>query len=218
MAELSAEEAARVRAELDNLDLALAIADVGLDTFPAEVRPYGGRWLKKPLINDWRRKATTDHEQIRLWWRRFPHAVPGIELGRSNLVIIDNDRHGGPDGVLAFESLVSAIITDPCSPHPITLTPGNGEHHVFRQRKEKRLGNRRGTLPLGIDVRGAGGWIVAPGAVRSDGRRYEPAPGAPSLVDAYKDKTIPTVPVWLIGCIIRKQGVAAPNTRLPQDF
>ena len=164
VAELSAEEAAQVRAEFDNLDLALAIADVGLYIFPAEVRRYGERWLKKPLINGWRRKATTDHEQIRQWWRRFPHAVPGIELGRSDLVIIDNDRHGGPDGVLAFENLVTDHHNGPLPPHPITLTPGNGEHHVFRQRKEKRLGNRRGTLPPGIDVRGAGGWIVAPGA------------------------------------------------------
>jgi hypothetical protein len=216
VAELSAEEAAQVRAEFDNLDLALKIAEVGLYVIPAEVRRYGDRWLKKPLIDGWRAKATTDAEQIRLRWKRFPQAVPGIELDRSNLVVIDADRHGGPDGVLAFDNLVSAH-GGSLPPHPSSLTPGNGQHHFFQQRQDKRLGNRRGSLPLGIDVRGVGGWIVAPGAVRSDGRRYEPAPGAPSLVDAYKDKTIPTVPVWLIGCIIRKQGVAAPNTRLPQD-
>src|SRR5262245_46705859 len=95
-AELSAEEAAQVRAEFDHLDLALKIAEVGLYVIPAEVRLYRDRWLKKPLINGWRAKATTNAEQIRLWWKRFPHAVPGIELDRSNLVVIDADRHGGP--------------------------------------------------------------------------------------------------------------------------
>ena len=42
-------------------------------------------------------------------------------------------------------------------------------------------------------------------------------PGLRRLLTRTRTTTIPTVPVWLIGCIIRKQGAAAPNTRLPQD-
>jgi len=213
-AELSAEEAAQVRAQFNNLDRALKIAEVGLHVIPAEVRRYGDRWLKKPLIDGWRAKATTDAEQVRRWWKRFPHAVPGIELERSNLVVIDADRHGGPDGVLAFDNLVSAH-GGSLPPHPSSLTPGNGQHHFFQQRQDKRLGNRRGSLPLGIDVRGAGGWIVAPGAVRSDGRRYEPAPGAPPLVDAYTNKAIPTVPIWFMAYALDMREPPASATQRP---
>src|SRR5262245_44089202 len=210
VAELSAEEASQVRAEFDHLELALKIAEAGLYVIPAEVRRYGKRWLKKPLINGWRSKATTNRDQIRDWWKRFPPAVPGIELDRSNLVVIDADRHGGPDGVLAFDNLV----TERCErlpPHPTSLTPGNGQHHYFRHRNDRRLRNRRGSLPPGIDVRGVGGWIVAPGTLRSDGRRYEHAPGEPTLVHAYKNNAIPDVPGWLLAIIYTKHEPPDPN-------
>ncbi len=213
---LAPEEAARrARAEFNNLDIALQLTDAGLYVFPAEVRRYGDRWLKKPLIDGWRTKATTDAEQIRLWWKRFQLAVPGIELDRSNLVVIDADRHGGPDGVLAFDNLVS----ERCGrlpAHPTSLTPGNGQHHYFRQRNDRRFRNRRGSLPAGIDVRGVGGWIVAPGALRSDGRCYEHAPGEPTLVQAYKNNTIPDVPGWLLGIIYTKHEPPGPNTQHPK--
>jgi hypothetical protein len=36
-----------------------------------------GQWQKKPIIKGWQETATTDHEQIRKWWRRHPYAVQG---------------------------------------------------------------------------------------------------------------------------------------------
>src|SRR5262245_34870677 len=93
---------------------------------------------------------------------------------------------------------------------PATNTPGDGQHHIFRQPEGQPLGNRRGALPPGIDVRGAGGWIVAPGAVRPDGRRWASSPNKPSLVEAHRAATIPQLPNWL-ATIIR----AAPDRPLP---
>ena len=49
------------------------------------------------------------------------------------------------------------------------MTAGGGFHYFFRQPVGSLLGNRRGSLPDGVDVRGAGGWIVAPGSTRPDG-------------------------------------------------
>lgn len=185
----------------ENLSVALDLASVGLPVFPA-LAAYdtrSRRWTKRPLVRAWQSQATTDAERIREWWMQFPDAVPGLELGRTGLVVIDGDRHGGPDGVAAFAVLAADHGAIP--PHPETLTPGDGEHHVFAQPSDIRLGNRRGALPEGIDVRGAGGWIVAPGAVRADGRQWAPAPEAPALVEAYATGTIPVLPEWLAALI-----------------
>ena len=88
-----------------NLKVALDLARAGLPIFPARVYQKSGsdKWQKKPLVDQWQKVATTDPEQIRKWWRGHPYAVPGIELGQlCGLVVIDADRHGGPDGVAAF--------------------------------------------------------------------------------------------------------------------
>ena len=42
------------------------------------------------------RAATTNPHRITTWWRRVPHAVPGIAAGPSGLVLIDIDTHGEP--------------------------------------------------------------------------------------------------------------------------
>src|SRR5262249_54445734 len=73
------------------------------------------------------------------------------------------------------------------------------------------LKNRRGALPPGIDVRGVGGWAVAPGATRPDGGKWRSAPTTPSLATAFSAGTIPVVPPWVVG-IIRSRA-ARPDTR-----
>ena len=194
----------------ENLAAALELAAAGIPIFPARLvdTQQNGRWNKIPCIKNWQTKSTTDPNQIREWWGKFPDAVPGIELARANLIVVDADRHGGPDGVAALTHLAAERGGMP--PGPVTLTPGNGEHYIFRQPDGEQLGNRSGILPEGIDVRGAGGWIVAPGAIRPDGRRWELAPGTPSLADAYRNRTIPPLPNW-IDALIRSRPHANPS-------
>jgi AAA domain/Bifunctional DNA primase/polymerase, N-terminal len=175
-----------------NLCIALEHARAGIPVFPAFVTRCFNTWRKKPCIAGWRDEATTDEVQIRVWWREFPRAVPGIELGRAGLVVIDPDRHGkGPDGIEAFTQLCADIGGIPR--HPTTNTP-QGYHHIFKQNGGAPLGNSTGSLPPGIDVRGTGGWIVAPGSVRLDGVTYSPREGAPPLPEAYRSGTIPPLP------------------------
>jgi hypothetical protein len=90
-----------------NLAAALELAHAGIPVFPAcIVRRGASGWEKKPAIAGWREAATTDEVQIRVWWQKFPRAVPGIELEQASLVVLDPDRHGnGPDGMEAFAQL-----------------------------------------------------------------------------------------------------------------
>ena len=184
-------------ADNPNLTAALNLAAAGLPVFPAGPD-------KRPLLAGWQEKATTEEEQIRKWWDGYPPALPAIVVGRAGLVVIDCDRHpGGNDGIKAFNRLLSAN-RGSLAAVPMTKTANGGAHLFFKQPKGEPLGNGRGELPGGIDVRGAGGFVIAPGAVLPDGKRWQSVNDRPLLADAFKAGTIPEVPQWLTDIIRAK--------------
>src|SRR5262245_53638274 len=88
---------------LANLTAALELVHAGIPIFPARITRRFNSWEKAPLVKRWQEAATTDEIQVRVWWKQFPAAVPGVELGRAGLVVIDPDRHvKGADGIDAF--------------------------------------------------------------------------------------------------------------------
>jgi hypothetical protein len=205
-----------------NLAVALELAAAGIPIFPAGVFQRGStKWQKRPLIDEWQKSATTDREQIRQWWRRYPSAVPGIWCGHPdlNFIMLDPDRHGGPDGVEAFAQLICDEIGE-LPPHPTTQTAGGGYHHIFRQPDGTPIGNTPGNLPAGIDVRGQGGWFVAPGAVRRDGAAWRTLDGTPPLAQAFRDVAIPKL-CDRLAAIIRTpksgNGAATVNAEVPTN-
>jgi hypothetical protein len=147
---------------------------------------------------DWQTSASTDAETIRRWWAQFPNAAVGIPLGRIGVIVIDADRHGqdSPDGVANLQELVGE---NEWPEHPVADTAGGGEHHFFRNLEgASALGNGEGTIAnRGINVRGSGGFIVAPSSLRPDQQVWAPRDGTPDLAEAFLDNSIPTIPVWL---------------------
>src|SRR5262249_6035350 len=97
----------RISAMGAELELALAFAAARLPVFPVDVRwdEASKRWRKVPCIRGWERRATTNTDTIVGWWRGWPKAMPGIPPGRINKIVVDADRHGGPDGVELFHEL-----------------------------------------------------------------------------------------------------------------
>jgi hypothetical protein len=181
-------------AEAGNISVALGLAAAGLPIFPVKIwfNTAKNKWEKEPHIKGWQDNASSDPNQLRTWWRNWPTAAVGIEMGRADLVLIDADRHpGGSDGVTAFAELVAKH--KELKPHPVCKTAGNGEHHYFKQPPGMKLGTSSGGLPPGIDVRGVGGFAVAPGSIRPDGKGWSPA----GLAEAYRDGNIPIIPDWL---------------------
>ena len=146
-----------------NLTAALALGATGIPVFPVRLKwnRRRAKWEKPPAIDGWQEASTTDPEQIRAWWRDLPaalgipahHLVPGIWCGHPHLklIVIDADRHGGPDGAAAFEALVEQNWL-PFG--PTTKTPSDGVHYFFRQPAGQTFGDTKGSLPDGIDVRG----------------------------------------------------------------
>jgi Bifunctional DNA primase/polymerase, N-terminal len=191
----------------DRVGAALELAAHGIPIFPARVIHNGQSWKKLPLFDRWQEKATTDLAQIGRWWAEHPSAVPAIWCGHPDLglVGVDVDRHdGGADGVEALADMMNQY--GAFAPHPITQTPGGGFHHIFRQPSGVELGNTTGDLPQGIDIRGKGGYIIAPGSVRPDGKEWKTAPRSPGLSEAFQANSIPELPDWLVERILRSAG------------
>ncbi len=180
---------------MSNLDLALDLARQGVHVFPCQP---DGPDEKKPCPGVfWRNTSTTNETRIRQWWDRWPNALPGLDLAKAGFVVVDCDRKPGqPDGVSAFQDL-AASHNDELEGVPVVETANGGQHHYFRQWAQH--GNGKGALPAGIDVRGHGGYVIAPGATFLDGRRYEPIEG--DFQDA-KD-----APHWLIEILTAPKGV-----------
>ena len=150
-----------------NLNAALALARGGAFIFPCR---SAGIKQKNPCPGVyWRHASTRDEKKIRNWWVQFPGAIPGIDLGKSGLLVIDCDRKPGrPDGVVALENLAAKHQSDLLSV-PIVDTPSTGRHYYFKQDFTPPHGNGRGNMPGGIDVRGHGGYVIGPGSTFTDG-------------------------------------------------
>jgi hypothetical protein len=192
--------------EKTNLEAALELAAASLPVFPVHVayNPMTLKFDKHPCIKGWQTKATADEAAIHEFWHVFPNAVPGLALGQAGLVVLDADRHGGPDGVSAFRDLAARHGL----PEGVVRinTAGSGEHWVFRNLTDDPLGNGEGVLPGGINMRGHGGFIVAPGALRPDGQRWREPEDGLRLASSYAAGNVPEIPQWLVDLIRR------PNT------
>jgi len=177
-----------------NCDWALRYAETGIAIFPCTADSR-----KKPLVK-WRTHSTTDGLIITEWWSAWPESMVGIDLHKCGLVVFDADGHSKDvDGVVALSELLQKHDTD-LTQVPISRTPNNGLHFYFRQ-PDKLLGNREGDLPDGINVRGCGGFVIAPYCIRPDGKSYRGVPGHPDLITAFKTGIIPVLPAWLVDII-----------------
>lgn len=174
------------------LEAALGYArDADWPVFPC--RPSN----KGPLTPNGFKDATTDEDQIRAWWGQWPDAMIGIPMGpKTGVFVIDLDvRDDGRDGLACLADLEAEHGALP--PCPIVITPSGGRHLYFAFDHERPATTSRGRLPIGVDVRGYGGYVIAPPSRRGDGEAYRwdiPEEG----VD------YPNAPDWLLDLIIPK--------------
>jgi hypothetical protein len=202
-----------------NLQVALQWAGAGAAILPVEfVYRETGKVDKKPRIQ-WRDRSTADPETIKKWWAQWPDSVPGIDLAKTGFVVLDGDRHGGPDGVEGLERLFKEHRLD-TSAIPMVVTQSQGRHAWFRQPVEgEPLGNRdKAVRDSGINIRGHGGFIVAPGARLPNGREYKRDPNTPCALEAVQTGNVPVLPPS-IEKLLRANGHSATPcaTRTPSS-
>lgn len=174
----------------DTAAAALAYAAAGVPVFPCrpDKRPYTANGFKD---------ATTNETIVRGWWRRWPDALIGRPTGAASgavAVDIDVDPSKGTDGTEALAALEH--VHGPLPETWTARTPRGGTHIYFR--------HPGGTVPCsagkighGIDIRGDGGYVIAPPSTLPDGRGYE------WLADGDPDEggQLADLPEWLLSMI-----------------
>lgn len=163
---------------MKTLDYALKYLERGWSVFPLQPTTVGVRNSgKRPLI-DWSEytKRLPTKKEIHKWWTETPDANIAVVCGKvSRLVAVDIDPDkGGTDEGQEYTNLRS-------------MTGSGGVHLLYRYLPSfKKVPNRVGKD--GVDVRGDGGYIVAPPSLHWTGKTY-----------AWEDFGEPSsCPVWVL--------------------
>jgi hypothetical protein len=174
-------------------DAALALAAKGLRVFPCKER------TKDPLIYAWPERATTDANMIRGWWRKDDFNI-GIATGPgSGIWVLDLDGDADAAWLRQVEQEHGAL------PPTVGVISGRGDggfHRYFRwpKDKDKKIIHNiqdRDDFP---DVRGKGGYIIAPPSIHPiSGREY-------AWSVEYSANTLADAPEWLVDLVINNSG------------
>lgn len=159
------------------VDRARTLAELGYYSF--RLRPGG----KEPLTEHGFKDATRDERKLLHAWEGTPDANIGIDLGRSGCFVVDIDPKVGVDP----DDVLQAIEAPHVMVHTGT-TPGGvrGVHLYYRGRRSTCK-----TKLAGVEIRGDGAYVVAPGSLHPSGVVYdghlpavEQLPEPPPMVDA----------------------------------
>lgn len=126
---------------------------------------------KHPILKHGLNDATTDPERIREWWSWKPHANIGIRTGsKSGIFVVDVDCADDKPG---FETLRELENSHGELPPTWQVKTGSGGLHIYFQ-MPTGVSIKSGTNVLGpgMDVRGEGGYVIAPPSNHASGRHY----------------------------------------------
>ena len=194
------------------IDAALAYAEAGLAVFPVHSVEHGQCSCgnaqcksrgKHPRTPNGFKDATIDTRQVKTWWETFPDANIGIRTGKeSGIFVVDID---GDEG---FEWLHKQPFTDT----PMVRTGGGGIHVFFRYPADREIKNSARKIAPQVDIRGDGGYVIAPPSNHASGNSYE-------WIQSLSDTPLADAPQELLDEIT---GAQKPKTKavsnLPRTF
>ncbi|HEY1605607.1 MAG TPA: phage/plasmid primase, P4 family [Allosphingosinicella sp.] len=187
------------------LDAALAFAARGWPVFPCNTAnkqpllaaakdPKTGQKIKGTGGVS---RASVHEQEIRTWWKKWPLAMVGLATGHAELFedgkpgavnrrlfVLDFDpRHDPETGeeytLERLKAETEAQIGCALRATLAARTPSGGVHLYYVTPDDGGAPIRnRGNLPLHVDVRGLGGYVIAPPSVMEDCRRYRWLHGA----------------------------------------
>jgi hypothetical protein len=145
--------------------------------------------------------ATTERAQIDSWWSRWADANVGIRTGvESRLVVIDVDPDHG--GNASLERLTAEHGALPLG--RAVRTGSDGRHLYFRHPGGLVRNDAGRRLGPGLDIRGDGGYVIAPPSRHRTGAFY---------VVAARGGEIPELPEWIEGLMRPGEPTRAPSVR-----
>jgi hypothetical protein len=135
-------------AEVRNKNLwteALGLARRGIPVFPCDPQ------TKRPLTKNGFKDATTDPDQVHLWWTEHPYALSGVPTG-AKFVALDVDLQHGEALAWLQQNRHRLPLTRTHS------TRSGGKHYLFAPNDKVKCS--AGKLGPHIDTRGHGGYII----------------------------------------------------------
>ena len=160
---------------------------------------------KHPILRHGLNDASTDPAQIRKWWSWKPHANIGIRTGKeSGFFVLDVDTDEGKEGAESLAALEEQYGELPQT--RMVITGGGGFHYYFRMPAGVDVRNSTSAIGKDLDIRGDGGYVLAPPSNHKSGRNYE-------VEAATYELPIAEAPQWLIEKI--RSGARAVNTPGP---
>jgi hypothetical protein len=136
---------------------------------------------KAPATPNGLHDATTDPHTFARWRALRPAGI-AIRTGEG-LVVLDVDGDEGADTLRDLERKYGDL------PHtPRAVTGGGGAHYYLAS--ESPVPCSAGKVGPGLDIRGEGGYVVAPPSAHPSGRRYEWDVGP-------DDAPLASIPGWL---------------------
>lgn len=144
---------------------------------------------KLPLTENGSKDATLAESRVREWWARWPAANIGLATGVRFFAVDVDIRHGGEETWDMLRAQHGAL------PETIEGVTGTGGRHILFAPPETFLvRNSQGQVGPGIDVRGAGGYIVAPPSLHPETKRPYNWDGLAEI----EQQRIAQAPAWLL--------------------
>lgn len=151
---------------------------------------------KHPTLIDWVSRATYEEATVRAWWTEEPLANIGLVTGiTSGVFVLDVDGESGEASLAKLESLYAKL--------PVTyeVETGRGRHLYFLYPVEceqdgRVIINSAGKLGPNLDIRGQGGYVVAPPSKHGLGKLY--------AVTAGKAALPASAPEWFVELLVGK--------------
>lgn len=144
------------------LEQAKALARQGFKVFPVTIDG------KTPEHEGWQSQATSDPETADSLWRDpFGEPIPfniGVLTG-GGLTVLDVDAKKGKPGLESLDELVTFLGLDD---ETLTVRTPSGGLHLYYASEGLALRNSASKIRPALDIRGEGGFVVAPGSQIGD--------------------------------------------------
>jgi hypothetical protein len=143
---------------------------------------------KRPVLPEWQKSNGTTARMVEDWYGKYKNICIGIVCGApSNIVILDIDSPEAREELSKFGAI-------PMTPFVKTK---DGWHYYFVL-PEGNASRTRQNIIKNVDVRGIGGYVIAPGTVLESGARYD-------WLISPDNCEYATVPDWLVELLAKKK-------------
>lgn len=120
--------------------------------------------------------GTTDPARLEAMWGHFPQSLIGVRTGApSGIIVLDFDLHSTEkDGEAGFNRLEELGVLQ----RTVAAETGGGGLHMYFEYPDRQVFNdNRAKIAWGVDVKGDGGFVVAPPSAKRGKLPYLWVPG-----------------------------------------